>query len=334
MGTQAKTFLVSTADFALKYNGVLACTGTTNLNTSIEVTMQEQNVNAGRGNKLVYSYKYGREMNITLEAADWKLEYIAANLGNSITTKLTDVYKLGECVQLTNGVGTLKSVPVGDVAVELADGSIVTVKPENSAIDLSGKGVENEAVRATYQFSTMAKSITIDADTSPNVFELVLVADKHNNRLGKVGSVEIVIPAYQPSGNFTINFTPDGVTSTNIDGKALTVEGDRCDDGSSVYAYINEFDDTASSISVSDIAVTPAVITMAAGDTRKLSVIGLKGGLYSPVELDSADCTFTSDTPASVTAEDGVITAVTAGSALVTAAYGELTDIVKVTVTE
>ena len=70
MAKNAKNFLVSTADFALYYNDILACTGTTNLNTSIEVSMQEQNVNAGKGNKLVYSYKYGRELSVTLEAAD------------------------------------------------------------------------------------------------------------------------------------------------------------------------------------------------------------------------------------------------------------------------
>ena len=51
MANNTKNFLVSTADFALYYNDILACTGTTNLNTSVEVSMQEQNVNAGKGNK-------------------------------------------------------------------------------------------------------------------------------------------------------------------------------------------------------------------------------------------------------------------------------------------
>ena len=63
----AKNFLVSTADFALYFNDILACTGTTNLNASIEVSMQEQNVNAGKGNKLIYSFKYGRELTVTRE---------------------------------------------------------------------------------------------------------------------------------------------------------------------------------------------------------------------------------------------------------------------------
>lgn len=212
MAKKATTFLVSTADFALFYNDMLACTGTTNLNTSIEVSMEEQNVNAGKGNKLIYSYKYGRELNVTLEAADWKLEYIAANVGNDITTGLADMYKIGECVTIVEGVGTLPATPIGDVAVELNDGTIITVKPTGTTIDLSEKGVTSGTVNVTFKYNDTAKSVVIDAETSPKVYKLVLDADRHNNRVGKVGSVQIVIPSYQPSGNFTIEFTPDGVS--------------------------------------------------------------------------------------------------------------------------
>ena len=234
----AKDFLVSTADFAAYYNGVLACTGTTNLNTSIEVSMQEQNVNAGKGNQLIYSYKYGRELAVNLEAANWDIRFIAMQTGSQITEGLDDVYRLAECVQITNGIGVLKSTPVGDVAVELSNGAIITVTPEATTIDLTKHGVENEAVKATYMYNRIAKSITIDSETSPFVYELVLSADKHNNRLGKVGTVQVIIPSYQPSGNFTMSFTPDGVSSTTIEGKALSVEGDSCTDGSAVYAYL------------------------------------------------------------------------------------------------
>lgn len=332
----AKDFLVSTADFAAYYNGVLACTGTTNLNTSIEVSMQEQNVNAGKGNQLIYSYKYGRELAVNLEAANWDIRYIAMQTGSQITEGLNDVYKLAECVQITNGIGVLKTPPVGDVAVELSNGLIITVTPEASTIDLTKHGVENEAVKATYMYNRIAKSITIDSETSPFVYELVLSADKHNNRLGKVGTVQIVIPSYQPSGNFTMSFTPDGVSSTTIEGKALSVEGDSCNDGSAVYAYVKEFDETAKAMAVTEIAATPANISLDSASTDKtetISVIGLKGALYAPIQLDNADCTFVSDTPAVATVdESGVVTSVTAGSAKITVSYGGVSDEIDVTV--
>lgn len=333
----AKDFLVSTADFAAYYNGVLACTGTTNLNTSIEVSMQEQNVNAGKGNQLIYSYKYGRELAVNLEAANWDIRYIAMQTGSQITEGLDEVYRLGKCIQITDGIGVLDTVPIGDVAVELSNGLIITVAPENTTIDLTKYGVQNESVKATYRYSRIAKSLVIDSETSPFVYELVLSADKHNNRLGKVGTVQVIIPSYQPSGNFTMNFTPDGVSSTTVEGKALAVEGEKCSDGSAVYAYVKEFDETEKAMTVTEIAATPATINLISTDesnkTAKISVIGLKGALYSPIQLENTDCEFVSDTPEAVTVDtEGVVTAVATGSSKVIVTYGGVSDEIDVVV--
>lgn len=337
MADNPKNFLVSTADFAFYVNDILACTGTTNLNASLEVSMEEQDVNAGKGNKLVYSFKYGRQLSATLEAADWKLEYLAMASGSKITEGMTDVYKLGECVILTDGIGVLSATPIGDVAIELPNGSIVTVTPEGTSIDLTAYGLTNEkdSVKATFRYNRIAKSIVIDAESNPMCGRLVLDSDRHNNKLGKVGSVQIVIPSYQLNGNFNIEFTPDGVTSTSLEGKALAVEGDTCADGS-VYAYIKEFDTTASAISVLEIAATPATISLDSTDIAKtaaISIIGLKGSLYSPIELENADCSFVSDTPAIATVdENGIVTAVAKGDAKITVSYNGVSDEIDVSV--
>lgn len=331
-----KDFLVSTADFAFYVDDVLACTGTTNLNASLEVTTEEQEVKGGKGNKLLYAFKYGRALSATLEAADWKLEYIAMASGSKITEGAKDVYKLGECVILTNGIGILSAVPIGNVGVELPDGTIVTVKPTGTTIDMTKFGLINDkdSVKATYKYNSKAKTVTIDAESTPFVGRLVLSADKHNNKRGKVGSVQIEIPSYQLNGNFNIEFTPDGVTSTSLEGKALAVEGDTCADGS-VYAYITEFDDTEKAISVNEIAATPDTIKLdtTTNTTDTISVIGLKGGLYSPIELDNIDCTFVSDTPATATVDsNGVVTAVASGTATITVSYNSVSDEINVVV--
>lgn len=332
MANKAKNFVVSTADFAFYVNDVLACTGTTNLDTSIEISEQEQNVNAGKGNKLVYSFKYGREMTAALQSADWKLEYISMNIGSPIAVAASDVYSIAECVDIVNGVGTLANVPVGDVGVELQNGTIVTVAPVGATIDLTSNGVTAGTVQATYKFNTVAKTVLVDADSTPMVGRLVLDADKHNNELGKVGSVQIVIPSYQLDGNFSIQFTPDGVTSTDMNGKALAVAGDKCSDGSAVYAYIHEFDTTDSALSVSDIAATPAVINLAVGEKKELTVLGLKGAMYAPIKIANEDCTFSTDKAATATVTGGVITAAAVGTTNINVAYGEYKDVVKVVV--
>ena len=331
-----KNFLVSTADFAFYIDDILACTGTTNLNASLEVSMEEQEVKAGKGNKLLYAFKYGRALAATLEAADWKLEYIAMASGSKITEGMRDVYKLGDCIILTDGIGVLSTTPIGNVAVEMPNGTIVTVEPTGTTIDMTKYGLTNkkDSVKVTYKYSRTAKSIAIDAESTPFVGRLVLDADKHSNKLGKVGSVQIEIPSYQLNGNFNIEFTPDGVTSTSLEGKALAVEGDTCADGS-VYAYITEFDETEKAIAVTEIAATPDKINLdtTTNTTATISVIGLKGGLYSPVELENTDCTFVSDTPATATVDtDGVVTAVASGVAKVTISYNGVSDEITVTV--
>lgn len=324
----SKDFLVSTADVAFYVNEILAFTGTTSLNTSISVSMEDQEITGGKGNKTLYKYKYGRKLAPSIEMAEWNLAYIAANVGSTIFEGLKDVFAVAECVTLVKGVGTLNKKPIGKVCVEKSDGSIVEVTPVNSVITI---GNEDDTVRATYKYNTSVRRVTIDAESTPMVGELILTADKHNNKKGKVGEVQIDVPSFQLSGTFDISLEASGTTTTKLDGDALAVDGATCADGS-VYAYISEIPSVASSISVSDIAVTPSVINLAVGEKKTLSIVGIKGGLYSNVGIDVSECTITSDDSAIATVSDGIITGVATGNTLVNVVYGEVTDVVKVVV--
>ena len=301
--------------------------------------MQEQAVNAGKGNQKVFSYKYGRELTAELEAADWKLEYLALQSGSQISKGIKDFYSLNECVTLVAGIGTLENAPIekAKVGVELPNGTFVEVDPDGSTIDLTAYGLTTEKVRATYQYNTMSRRITIDAESTPYVGKLVLQADKHNSKKGKVGTVEIVIPAYSLDGNFDISFTPDGVVSTKLSGSALAVEGDKCSDGGSVYAYITEKDNDDAEIAVSDIVIVAPATSLKTGGTMNLTVEGIISSLYAPIELDVSKVTF-SVTPGEATgttvdAKTGKVTAgTTAGTATVKATYNGLEDSVQITI--
>lgn len=342
MNAKGKEFVVSVADFAFYINDVLACTGSTNLSSSISVSMQEQAVNAGKGNKKVFSYKYGRELTAELEAADWKLEYIALQTGSQISQGIKDFYSLNECVTLVNGSGTLDHAPItgGKVGVELPNGTFVEVAADGSTIDLTAFGVTNEKVRVTYQYNTASKRISIDAETTPFVGKLVLQADKHNSKKGKVGTVEIVIPSYSLDGNFDISFTPDGVVSTKLSGTALAVEGDTCEDGSSVYAYITETDDAIADVAISEVALSAPSTTLKVGGSMNLSVVGIMGAMYKPIEIEPDECTFavaedTGSTGVKVGANTGVVDGATAsGTATIKVTYKGLEDEIEITVTQ
>lgn len=328
---ESKKFVVSVANAAFYVKDMLAFTATANLNTSLEVSMQEQSVNGGKYNKLLYQFLYNRELSVTLEAADWDLKYIAANVGSTIVEGLTDVYRIEKCVDIVGGIGTLDDMPIGKVAVKFIDGNIVEVEPTGKTFDVSDNLQEGK-VYVTYRYNTVAKTVTIDADTVPYVGRLVLDADKHDNNLGKVGSVQIIVPSYQLTGNFSINFASDAVTTLNLDGKALAVAGEKCSDGSSVYAYIKEFDETASAMAVTDIVATPSIVALATEETKEVSVKGLKGGIYAPIQLDNADCEFATDDAGIATVTEGVIKGVATGTTNVVVSYGGYQDVIKVTV--
>lgn len=260
--------------------------------------------------------------------AEWNLAYIAANVGSSIFEGLRDVFAVSECVTLTNGTGTLQKAPVGKVYVEKADGSSVEVTPAGSTITI---GSGNETVLVTYQYNTNVKRVTIDAESAPLVGKLILTADKHNNKTGKVGEVQIEVPSFQLSGTFDISLEASGSTTTKLDGDALAVDGASCSDGS-VYAYITDIPSAASAITISDIAVTPAVIELAASETMNISVIGIKGGLYSNISIDSSECTITSEDTAVATVVNGTVTGVASGVTYINVEYNGIKDFVKVTV--
>lgn len=326
---RSKDFLVSTADVAFIVNGMLAFTGTTSLNTSISVSMEDQEITGGKGNKTLYKYKYGRKLAPSIEMAEWNLAYIAANVGSTVFEGLKDVFAVAECVTLTNGVGTLKKTPVGKVFVEKADGSTVEITPVSSTITV---GNVNGTVLATYQYSTNVKRVTIDAESTPFVGRLVMSADKHNNKKGKVGEVQIEVPSFQLNGTFDISLEASGTTTTKLEGDALAVDGASCSDGS-VYAYISEIPSVESTVAVNDLAVTPAVIEIAVNEEKKLNIIGIKGGLYSNVAIDAKDCVISSDASETATVSDGVVKGVKEGTTYINVTYGDAKDVVKVTVT-
>lgn len=337
---EKRNFIVSVCDAAFYYDDKLAFTGTSNLNSSIEVTMDEQEVNGGKGNKLIYSFKYNRQLTATVEAADWKLEYIAANVGTKITQQLEDIYHIDECNNVVEGVVTLKDTPVADVAVELSTGAIVIIPLEEvtgNAISLEPFGITKGIVNCTYMYKAVAKKVVIDAGSAPLVGKLVLSSDKHDSKKGKVGDVQIVIPSYALDGNFTLDFSADGVSSTSISGKALAVRGDTCSDGSDVYAYITETDESEEAIAITDIVIDSPQTIMKVGAKQTLRVVGFKSVLIETAAIEGVSFSSGTTATATVGASTGEVTAVKAGTTEITASYTTTdghtyTDTVKITV--
>lgn len=332
---QKKEFVIGVADVLAFQNGQLLFTGVLNTTTSLEVSMETNDIKAGRGNKLVYSHKYGRGLNATIEAVDWSLEYLALQTGNFISQKLRQVYEINACVDIVEGVGTLTAKPSenADVYCILPNGNTVTVKAKGNTIDLKSHSVTDGMVKATYLRDATTKRVVIDTETQPLIVELIMKADKFDNDLGKIGTVQVTIPRFQADGNLTLEFSNDGTAQTSVSGSALAVLNDRCSDGNEVLGYVDEYDTKEEALKVSQIAVLPADITLAVEEDVELKVIGIKGGMYENILIDNSLCTFTPESETYATATGGVVHGVQEGSTMITVDYNGVKDYVKVTVT-
>ena len=76
-----KKFLTSVADvYAYDESDVLLFSAKTLLDSSIETTLGNTDVRAGRGNQLQYVFYNTAEMNIAISDAQWNLDLVASTV--------------------------------------------------------------------------------------------------------------------------------------------------------------------------------------------------------------------------------------------------------------
>jgi len=319
-------FLNNVGNFAFYDNRVnqVAFTGSFATSYAIEITGTNTDTRAGRGNPLIYRSFSDRNVAITLTLQEFNLEYIAATVGSDIDYGLAELFVIERSIPVDgNGIATLDELATGSVSVRLPDRSRVEVPatPENT-IDLSAFGLnEGDCVSVTYMYMGDAKSVTISADQMPRIGRLVMEGVLSDSRVGEVGKLIVDIPSFSLDGSLSITMNADGSTSQSaIAGTALAVDGTACGEGS-VYGYAREVI-SGETPRIVDLIASPSPIELEAlpsPTTQLISVIGSRGVMYSEVGISNTECAFVSDTPAVATVDaNGLVTAVSAGSAIIT----------------
>nr|DAK84692.1 MAG TPA: structural protein [Caudoviricetes sp.] len=280
-----KKFLVSTADcYGYDADDNLLFVGKTLLDTSIETTLSNTDVRAGRGNQLQYIYYHTAEMNITVNEAQFSLEFLSLNTGSAITTG-GDVF-VEESVTLANGQGTVTKQPLalsGSTLygwVTFADGKVERVTFTGQAFTVTNAS-SNETVCVRYYTNvSSARSITINADMLPSTIRLVMEAQLCSSEAttNKIGTVQIQVPKASMTGQFTLSMTPDSVAQTPLTVRALasTVNDGGCSGNKSIYATITEILDSVNWYDdVVALAIEGGDLTMTKGDTKTLRVFAV-----------------------------------------------------------
>lgn len=339
-----KKFLTSVANAYLydDSTGALLAFGKTLLDSSIETTLGNTDVRAGRGNQLQYVYYHTAEMNITISDAQWNLDFLAQAIGSSITNNTVNVFQ-EETVTLNAGKGgsvtdTPLSLPNGSATVygwvTLSDGTVEKVTFSTKDFTTVG-GSENEEVCVRYYANdTGARSITVNANVIPSIVHLVLEAqlNSSDSTTNQIGYVQIDVPKASLTGAFTISMTPDGVASTPLSARALSNDdtSSAACDNVPYYATIKEIVTAANWYdNVIGLAIEGGDFSQAyavSGTTLHVWAVPSSG---LPFLADNSQLTFSSSATgfATIGANTGIITNVASGTTILHATITSKTAI-------
>lgn len=319
-----KLFAVSVADALLidDANDTLVVKGTALLSSTMEQTMQENELFAGRGSKLQFVYNYQKVLSFQIEAADFSPVYLAMQTGSEIKNKMSAYFTEEKVKFDASGKGSLSQTPIGNVYVELASNHVTKAPTGKDITDIT---YANKELKVAYQYSAQVDELTISANDFPKSYKLVLTSDIFNSDGDKAYEQQIEAPRYKLDGALSLNLTHDGVSQFTLNGKTLVDNDDN-------YAYIKWLPVNGTSIKVSMLATDVSEVTLAVGEKQKVITYGIRGGGYSNVLMDNTKLTFDTDDAAIATFVNGEITAVGTGETNVKVSDGINTDVVEVVV--
>ena len=343
-----KKFLVSTADvYGYDSNDNLLFVGKTLLDSSIETTLSNTDVRAGKGNQLQYIYYHTAEMNITINEAQFSLEFLALNTGSSIETG-ADIWT-EESVAVTNGAGVVtKGTPLAIQTqtiygwVTKEDGTVERVVFEGANFTLSDGSYNGTVCVRYYTNDAAARKVTVYADMLPSTIRLVMVGTlaSSDSTTNQIGTVQIEVPRASMTGAFTLSMTPDAVAQTPLSVRALasTETAGGCSGNRPIYATITEKINGAKWYdNVIALAIKGGDFNLKSGDSKTLQVYAIKNDGSAAFLAPVGGLTFASSETSKATVEGGIVSGVAAGSSTIKATITEVPEIdanVVVTVTE
>lgn len=282
-------------------------------------------------NGLLYNIKHSKNVTVQMESATFKLEYLAFQTGTGIQTALSEVYKFDECVDFVAGVGTTASTPVGQVVVRKPDGTIVSITPTGSTVNTGDTAFTGKATVA-YAYNKTVQSVLIDTKTQPLTVKAVLRV-RAFDQSKQVGDYEIIIPKLKFDGSINLSLASDTISTFALGGTALQNIGDCGKTYYAEYKFIPVDDEELSAVTAIFATPNTYALSLTGTDTATATILGYRGGVYANETLVNTDITFVSDTPAIATVDaNGLITAVSEGTAIITATYQGLQETINVTV--
>lgn len=331
-------FLVSVADVKL-YDNVtddLLAYGKTLIDSSITQSIQSSVIYGGKQSQRLYEYNYQKELAIAISDAAFNVAFLSIQSNSPLANAFADHY-VDEMVDFTGGIATITGGVVGGtVHVPLPNGQFTKVRvtggttvdniTTGGTIEVPSMGDE-KAVSVSYTKSTQMDTMIISGTQFPKVVKMVLNADVMTNN-GKVEELQIVIPNFKPDGALELSLTHDGVATTPLAGSSSV---DRM--GNHAYLSFIPIAGATAENQYVELAASPQILTMAEGETRTMTIYGVRGGIYGAALVAPSEVTFVSEDEGVATVADGVVTGVAAGTTYIKLNVGLAEDLVRVIVT-
>ncbi|MGG1663093.1 hypothetical protein [Brevibacillus sp. NRS-1366] len=185
---------------------------------NLEVSVSENEIRGGKGNALLGLLHVSRDINVSLTDAEFKFEWMAKQLGQTVITGAGTAYAMPEWYTVMDNAGakeiTLKEEPTSIDSVVLFDKNGVkltkttdfTLDEKVITITKTGVNASDKVEVRTFTYATAATTQTINIDSS--VFakgvKLILETIEISGDEKPLNKIQYQFPSAVPAGNFSI----------------------------------------------------------------------------------------------------------------------------------
>jgi hypothetical protein len=303
-------------------------------------TVTEEEIRGGQGNSVLGSYFHDTGLTINMTDALFSLEYLALNVGGTISAGAT-VVTLEQVTVGAGGVITVANQPQEFIA---GNGFIGFAKKPSESEDAWRKitfdenaktatttFAENDKVCVRYcMVNESARKFRVSTAFVPAQISLILTfplfktgtdAQSYTDS-SKVGEIQIKVPNFIFNGSQDLSLTASGAATTSLSGKALATStgSDSCEEDNYYGEIIEIVYNKDEFADVKAIVVADANLDLAVGETKKLEVMAIYNGVTAPKLIDNSKLTFSVDpsgTSYVSVSSAGVVTALAEGSTVV-----------------
>ena len=333
----SKFILAGVGDIQLfdQGSGEIIVTSKTLTDSGINFSVTAEDIRGGKANAILGKYFHDTAMELTLTDALFSLEYLALNVGGTITAG-SNVFKTEQYTVATADTIVVEETPqkfgeVGEIGWYSIAGqdnwSKITFDPTTKSATVAGlpvgttvcvKYIHTDAAAEQFIVSSAFIPSQVHAVLTLPLFKATVGADASYTSSSKVGEVQVDIPNFLLAGAQELSLSSSGAATTALSGSALaSYTGNEGCDADGYYAILKQVtynkDEWAD---VKAIVIADSDIDLAPAETQTLEVYALYSGVKAPRLIENAKLTFTSsDTAvATVGANTGLVTAVATGS--------------------